>query len=185
MAVVGPRLESERLLLRPPLGEDFDDWAAMAADPVTMATLGGVQPRAVAWRAFVQMAGSWSLYGFGMFSVIERATGRWIGRVGPWRPDGWPGNEIGWGLRSSAHGYGYATEAAAVAIDWALGTLRWEHFIHCIDPTNHRSIAVATRLGSRRLREADLPALALQRVDVYGQTAGDWSRHRTQCLRPR
>jgi hypothetical protein len=104
----------------------------MAADPRTMSTLGGVQPQSVAWRAFVQMAGLWSLYGFGMFSVIERATNRWIGRVGPWRPHGWPGSEIG-----------------------------WSEFIHCIDPVNHRSIALAERIGSKRLREADLPAPVL------------------------
>ena len=46
------------------------------------------------------MAGSWALNGFGMFSVIEKASGLWLGRIGPWRPDGWPGNEVGWGLVS-------------------------------------------------------------------------------------
>ncbi len=176
MAVTAPRLETARLLLRPPIGDDFEGWARMAADPITMATLGGVQPRAIAWRAFVQMAGSWSLYGFGMFSVIERATGRWIGRVGPWRPDGWPGNEVGWGLLSEVHGRGYATEAAVTAIDWTVATLGWNDFIHCIDPSNHRSIAVAIRLGSARLREADLPAPIGQRIDVYGQTTAEWRR---------
>jgi len=25
-----------------------------------------------------------------MFSVIEKATGQWIGRVGPLQPEGWP-----------------------------------------------------------------------------------------------
>ena len=109
MALIEPQLETPRLRLRPPVRDDFDAWALMAADPITMATLGGTQPRAVAWRAFVQMAGSWALYGFGMFSVIERSSGRWIGRVGPWRPDGWPGNEVGWGLVSDVHGQGYAT----------------------------------------------------------------------------
>jgi RimJ/RimL family protein N-acetyltransferase len=185
MAVSTVVLETPRLLLRPPLGEDFDAWAAMAADPISMATLGGVQPRAVAWRALVQMAGSWSLYGFGMFSVYEQATGLWIGRVGPWRPDGWPGNEIGWGLCSFAHGRGYATEAAAAAIDWAIDALGWNEFIHCIDPSNHRSIMVAERLGSRRLRCAELPAPSGQRIDVYGQTAAEWRQCRDQRDLPR
>ena len=150
----------------------------MAADEVTMATLGGIQPRSVAWRAFVQMAGSWSLYGYGMFSVLTKDTGRWIGRTGPWRPDGWPGNEIGWGFVSDVHGQGYATEAATAAIDWVVDVLGWEEFIHCIDPGNRPSIALAQRIGSVRLREADLPAPALQRVDVYGQTALAWRSRR-------
>ena len=178
MALIEPQLETPRLRLRPPVRDDFDAWALMAADPITMATLGGTQPRAVAWRAFVQMAGSWALYGFGMFSVIERSSGRWIGRVGPWRPDGWPGNEVGWGLVSDVHGQGYATEAAITAIDWVVGALGWTEFIHCIDPSNHKSVALARRLGSTRLRDAELPAPALQRVDVYGQTAAEWRRRR-------
>lgn len=185
MALSGPTLRTPRLLLRPPLAEDFDAWAAMAADPVSMATLGGVQPRAVAWRAFVQMAGSWAIYGFGMFSVYERSTGLWIGRVGPWRPDGWPGNEIGWGLQSCAHGRGYATEAAQAAIDWSVSALGWESFIHCINRANRRSIAVADRLGSRRLGDTTLPAPSGQAVDVYGQTARAWRDRQAQRGLPR
>ena len=33
-----------------------------------------------------------------MFSVIEKDSGRWIGRIGPWQPEGWPGTEVGWSL---------------------------------------------------------------------------------------
>jgi hypothetical protein len=34
------------------------------------------------------MAGAWSLTGVGMFSLIERSSGRWLGRIGPWTPLG-------------------------------------------------------------------------------------------------
>jgi hypothetical protein len=37
------------------------------------------------------MAGAWAMQGFAMLSVIEKATGRWVGRAGPWQPEGWPG----------------------------------------------------------------------------------------------
>ena len=33
-----------------------------------------------------------------MFSVFEKDSGRWIGRLGPWEPHGWPGKEVGWGI---------------------------------------------------------------------------------------
>src|SRR5438128_6165767 len=97
-AAAGTVIETARLVLRPPQLAGFDAWAACAADPDMTTYLGGPQPRPVAWRAFMTMAGAWSLHGFAMFSVIEKASGRWVGRVGPWCPDGWPGNEIGWGL---------------------------------------------------------------------------------------
>ena len=31
-------------------------------------------------------------HGYAMFSVIEKETGRWVGRVGPWTPADWPGD---------------------------------------------------------------------------------------------
>lgn len=71
----------------------------------------------------MQVAGSWSLLGFGMFSVLERDTGRWVGRVGPLHPDGWPGDEVGWGIARGAWGRGYATEAAAAAMEWSFDIL--------------------------------------------------------------
>ena len=89
------------------------------ADEEAARYLGGVQPRPVAWRGFLSMAGAWAIQGFAMFSVIEKSSGRWIGRLGPWMPEGWPGTEVGWGIAREAWGKGYATEGAIAAIDWA------------------------------------------------------------------
>lgn len=170
----GPALETARLILRPTRVGDFEGWAAFAADAESMRFMGGEQPRPVAWRAFGLMAGSWALYGFGMFSVIEKATGRWLGRLGPWRPDGWPGNEIGWGIVRDAWGRGIAFEAAVAAIDWAFATLGWQDVIHCIDAQNERSRALAQRLGSSWLRRVVLPPPLGQEVDAFGQTRAAW-----------
>ena len=68
-----------------------------------------------------------------MFSVIEKSTGRWVGRLAPWTPDGWPGTEVGWGIARDRCGLGYATEAATAAIDWAFDALGWSEVIHVID----------------------------------------------------
>ncbi|MEI9850244.1 MAG: GNAT family N-acetyltransferase [Sphingomonas sp.] len=108
-----PVLQTERLTLRPLGGEDFEAWAAFHADPEAMRFLGGVQPRSVAWRGLCAMAGAWMVRGFSMFTVIERDSGRWVGRVGPHQPEGWPGTEIGWGIARDFEGRGYAREAAA------------------------------------------------------------------------
>ena len=169
-----PVLETARLTLRPPRGEDFEEWAAFAADPAAMRFLGGPQPRAVAWRSFLSMAGAWVIQGFAPFSVIEKATGRWIGRVGPWRPDGWPGNEIGWALVTAAQGRGLACEAAIATIDWALATLGWQEFIHCIDDGNTASVALARRLGSELRGRTQLPPPTAAELEVWGQSRAAW-----------
>ena len=112
-----------------------------------------------------------------MFSVIEKASGRWVGRVGPWQPEGWPGAEVGWGLERSAWGKGYATESAEAAIDWAFDALGWDDVIHCIDPGQRPSARVAERLGSARRGSAYLPApFDNEPVDIWGQSRGNGGR---------
>ncbi len=172
-----PIIETARLTLRPPIQADLDGWAQLAADATAMRFLGGAQARSVAWRSMATVAGSWALRDFGMFSVVERATGRWIGCVGPWQPEGWPGTEVGWSLGREAWGRGYATEAATAAMSWAVGTLGWSDIIHVIDPGNVASVAVATRLGSTRREPGQLPApLEDRSVEIWGQTANQWRR---------
>ena|SRR5688572_12522175 len=178
--MLGPTLTTERLILRPPVQADFDGFAEMSSEEDTMRFIGGVTPRDGAWRLMATLTGAWSLLGFSMFSVLRRDTGEWIGRLGPWRPGGkegnWPGDEVGWGLKKSAMGQGFAAEGATAAIDWAFDHLGWDSVIHCIDKDNAPSIALAERLGSKRGRE-DVqlpPPFQAYKVDIYGQTKAEW-----------
>ena len=175
------RIETERLVLRPPRIGDFDRYAELLADEEACRFIGGHMPRAAAWRKFLQMPGAWALQGFAMFSVVEKASGRWVGQMGPWRPEGWPGNEIGYSFHPDAWGKGYATESAVAAIDWAFARLGWEDVIHCISPENVASRNVAQRLGSTLQGPGKLPApFEEARVDIWGQTREQWRGNRAR-----
>lgn len=173
-----PVLETERLILRCPQEADLDGFAEMMADEQAMRFLGGVKPRTEAWRAMATLAGSCVLRGYTLFSVVDKASGEWLGRVGPWFPEAWPGTEVGWGLKRSAWGKGYATEAAAAAMDFAFDRLGWDEVIHTIVPNNAAHQAVARRLGSRYLRPGHLPAPIDLDTDVWGQSRADWMKRR-------
>src|SRR5215203_960078 len=169
------QLETPRLVMRLPCLADLDPWAEMMMDEPTAKFIGGVMPRAMTWRALMTMIGAWQAHGFGMFSVIEKDTGRWIGRLGPWMPEGWPGPEIGWALVRDVWGKGYATEGAAAAMDWAFDNLGWTEVIHSIDPANVPSQQVARRLGSRNLGPGRLPPPFNEAViDIWGQSLQEW-----------
>src|SRR5918998_4057023 len=136
MALDDLRIETPRLILRVPRLADLDGWAAMMADEEAARFIGGAAPRSVTWRGMMTIIGSWHALGFSMFSVIEKSSGRWVGRLGPWMPDGWPGTEVGWGIHPAFQGRGYAVEGSTAAIDWAFEHLGWTEVIHCIHPEN-------------------------------------------------
>jgi hypothetical protein len=51
--------------------------------------------------------------------------------------------------------------------------------IHCIGADNVASIAVATKLGSRMLRTAQMPApYEKMVVDIWGQSRDEWQARR-------
>lgn len=175
----GPILVTERLILRPPSADDLAAWVQFHAEPQTMAYLGGVQDRANAWRGLCSMAGAWHISGFAMFSLILRSNGAWIGRVGPWQPDSWPGTEIGWGVMQAYAGQGYALEAAIATMDYAFDLLGWDEVIHIIAPDNIGSIKLAERLGSTNKGPTQMPApFADLSVDKYGQSKAQWLANR-------
>ena len=119
-------------------------------------------------------------------SVIHRAaSGEWVGRVGPWSPWGWPGDEVGWGIRRQSWGLGYAREAASACMDFAVEKLGWEQIIHSIDPSNHNSRRVAEKLGSVLLRQDRLPAPFDEKpIDIWGQSAAEWRARRASGIPP-
>ena len=136
------------------------------------------------WRTLCVVAGMWALTGEGMFSILEKSTGLWIGRIGPLHPYGWPGREVGWSLHRDAAGKGYAVEAAAATLDYAFDVLGWEDVIHCVAPDNAASAAVAARLGSRNRGPGVLPEpLQDEVVELWGQTRAEWAINRQALAR--
>ena len=182
---MGPTLETPRLLLRVQQASDFDGFAELMTDEVACRHIGGHMTRTAAWRKFLQMPGAWAIQGFGMFSVLDRATGEWLGQAGPWQPEGWPGTEVGWSFKRSAWGKGYAGEAATAAIDWAFDHLGWTDVIHSIAPDNVPSQVLAQRLGATNRGPGRLPdPFADVPVDIWGQSREQWRARRAASRAP-
>jgi len=167
-------IETERLILREiDPDRDFEPWAKAMADADTVRYLGTApMNRAEAWRSMALGMGHWAIRGYGFFSVEHQVTGAWVGRVGPWYPEGWPAPEVGWTLSPDFRGKGYATEAARASIDYAFRELGWPQVIHVILEGNEPSIALAKRVGSALVKQQQgVPGVTDQRVLIYGQAA--------------
>ena len=169
------RLETDRLILRNIDPErDFEPWAAMMADEQTVRFIGGmVMDRAAAWRHMAAVIGHWTIRGYGFFSVEHRDTGEWLGRVGPWYPEGWPAPEVGWSIARQHWGNGYASEAGRAAVDFAFEVLGWDRVIHAIVAGNEQSAAVARKLGSVLVEtRRGLAGVTDDDVEIYAQDRG-------------
>ena len=145
-----PEVLTPRLRLRALSLADLDAYAALCADEEVMRHIGTGGPvgRDVAWRHLAMFNGQWTLCGHGMWGVVRRDDGAFIGRVGFLEPEGWPGCELGWTLARAAWGQGYAFEASDAARGFGRQYLGVTDLISMIREANLRSIALAERLGA-------------------------------------
>ncbi|MHC2434440.1 GNAT family N-acetyltransferase [Bradyrhizobium sp. USDA 4451] len=177
LRVDGPVIETARLILRPWRASDIADNTRMLSDPETARFITPdhqpITSELKGWRNAAVISGHWALYGFGMFAVEERSSGRYIGRVGPYCPPEWPGFEVGWGIAKEHRGKGYAVEAARAAIDFVFANFTIDRIIHCIDPDNAASEAVARRLGAVNEGPGKLEG---EIVDIWVTARARWHR---------
>ena len=173
MELAIPTIESERLTLRPFREADAAALFELSQDPdvVRFGGQGHVPTLQETWRAIAGWLGHWALRGYGQWAIEERASGRFIGRAGIINPAEWPGVEVGYLLGRAWWGRGYATEAARSAMHWGFDTIGFADLISLIESANHRSIAVATRLGESLRGETDLWGIP---VLVYGISRAEW-----------
>jgi RimJ/RimL family protein N-acetyltransferase len=150
--LTGDARTTERLMLRIPGPGDGPGYRALLMHP----TIGEwLRPRPLrpfepadgdAW--LVEDARHWERFGFGPWAVIERETGDYLGRVGlRWTEIGdRAGIEALWAIDPERHGEGFASEAAAAALDFA-AELELDQVFAMILPINAASRRVAEKIG--------------------------------------
>ena len=147
-------IETERLVLTKPTLADFDDSYAMNSDFDLAEFIGGKPAsREDAWNKLLRNIGHWAEYGYGIHTVREKAGGAFVGEIGLahfsrcFGQDFDPFPEAAWVLASSAHGKGYAIEAAAAAHAWMDQSRNQQRSVCIIHPDNRASLRVAEKLG--------------------------------------
>lgn len=164
MLVTHPSLETPRLVLREPNAED----ASVILDFLRSDRAefyGGPMDLGAAWGKLAAYAGQWMLRGYGLFSVVEKATGQTVGMAGPYHPAHFPEPEMSWLVTSAQHeGKGLAREACQAVLNHLFADLNWPHVVSYIDRNNMRSRVLANRLGAKVA--PDLPA-PIDNCDTY------------------
>ena len=144
-----PVLETERLILRGPLQSDLPEVTRFLTSSPRLRAWGATVDEGQAWLGFLTGIGHWQWHGFGFFTLTERGQSLPVGRVGLLKHSSWPEVELAWHLFEGAEGKGYATEAAEAVRVWAYHAHGFDKLVSYIDCENHRSQAVAKRLGAQ------------------------------------
>lgn len=148
------RLVSPRLILRRFRADDTESFVAYRADPAIARFQSWQDFSRADGEAFIaemaqlhpDMPGQWF-----QVAIELAATGAMIGDCALHAPADRPGEvEIGFTLAPAHHGRGYATEAVARLLDYALGARDKRRAVAVTDVRNAPSIALLERLGFAR-----------------------------------
>jgi RimJ/RimL family protein N-acetyltransferase len=161
-------VETERLSLRPMTLADLDEFVAL---PYAGARFD--HQRAVA-RLHANEA-EWRDHGQGILAILDRDSGRFVGRVAL---KYWAQTDETWfgmALHRADWGRGFATEAGRGCLSWGFRDLGIPYVLAMIDPKNTRAIKLVERLGMIRLRTHTRVSFGDSAV-IYRVTREDWER---------
>jgi RimJ/RimL family protein N-acetyltransferase len=143
-------LETTRLTLRPFTLDDVGAMHGVYGDPEVMRHVGDGPVADVAQTEAMlrEYIAHQRAHGFSFWAVIERASDTVIGDAGLYLLEGrGPDIELGYTLRRSWWGRGYATEAAQALVRHAFVGLGVDQLVAVADPANPASIRVLEKLG--------------------------------------
>ena len=146
-------LETERLILRELVQDDYNDLCVLLQDDETMyAYEGGFSDLEVqAWLD--KQLNRYHTYHFGLWAMIRKDTQEWIGQCGitmqTYKNQEIP--EIGYLLQRRYWHQGYATEAAIACREYGFNTLHFPALYSIIRDTNQASQRVALRNGMQQI----------------------------------
>ena len=176
-------IATDRLVLRRFRTEDADDFSAYRSEPDVARYQSWETPFELSEaQEFIQemldahpdTEGDWF-----QFASALRDTGQVIGDVAMLVLDGDPGSvEIGYALAPAQAGRGYASEAVAAIVDYAITRRGKQEVMAWTDTRNTRSIALLERLGFTRdtaSRQRTLFKGEWCDEDRYVMTAADWA----------
>ena len=152
-------LTSVRLQLRPWRDEDLPAFAALNADPEGMEYMPKCLAREESDAFAARIREGLTRYGFSFWAVEVPGVSEFIGFTGlsvpPYETHFTPCVEIGWRLARRFWGFGYATEAARLAMDYGFRSAGLPEIVSFTFVGNLRSRRVMERIGMTRNPEDD------------------------------
>lgn len=142
-------LETKRMLVRESIPEDVEEFYRIYSSPSITYYMEGLFPEKEQeieyMKAYAEQV--YGFYGFGLWTVLERDTGRIIGRAGLNVREGYDLPELGFTIDVEYQGRGYAYEVCYSILDYAREKLEFDRVQAFVDEENRASIHLLEKLG--------------------------------------
>lgn len=171
-------LETQRLILREYVPEDFEALFALLSDPETMQHYPKPYDAAGTRRWIDWNLRNYQEYGFGLWAIEEKQTRKFIGDCGitMQKIDGQLLPEIGYHIHKAFWRQGFGKEAAKAVRDWAFTHTQYSCLYSYMKYTNIGSYSTAASVGMEKIKEYPDPEDEL--LYVYAITRENWEKLR-------
>ncbi|MBO5599167.1 MAG: GNAT family N-acetyltransferase [Oribacterium sp.] len=166
-------IETERLLLREYTIDDFDALYEIMSDAETMQHYSAPFDETRTKRWIEWNLENYAQYGFGLWAVVLKETGEFIGDCGITiqNIDGEKLPEIGYHIHKKYWRRGLAKEAAQAVRDWAFENTEYPSLYSYCKYTNEASYKTAEAIGMHYDKEYPDEVNKITRVSVIHRTA--------------
>ncbi|RFC55346.1 GNAT family N-acetyltransferase [Brumimicrobium aurantiacum] len=175
--------KSARLGFRNWKDEDLNAFTLLNADTEVMEHFPKSLDRQETMEFIQRLKAHYETHGYNYFAVELLENGELLGFIGlayqNYEVDFLPAVDIGWRLKKSAWGKGYATEGALRCLDFGFNNLNLEKIISTCTLQNKKSEKVMQKIGMKKVKKFKHPKLkafpAYENCLLYEIKKEDWN----------
>ena len=151
-------LETERCLVRETTPEDAEAFFQIYSEPSITEFMENLYPDPEQEKAYIRdyRKNVYEFYGFGVWTVVEKASGMGIGRAGLSYREGCEIPELGFVIGVPRQRKGYAREVCSAILQYGWEELGFTEVQALVEPENQASLRLCDGLGFRREREVTM-----------------------------
>ncbi|MBD2501563.1 GNAT family N-acetyltransferase [Anabaena azotica] len=173
-----PEIETTRLRLRYFNLQDFDDLFRLYSDTEVMKYL-SPRSREQTEASLLKHIQHWQEHNLGMWAVVDKQSGKMIGRCGLGFLDNTSEVELGYVLDKSYWNMGLGTEASIATLNYGFLTINLERIVAIANPANIASRRVIEKVGMKYQKLAHYYG---QDVVYYAISQSEWQPDNTFYL---
>jgi RimJ/RimL family protein N-acetyltransferase len=142
-------LTTERCLIRETTVDDVEEFYRIYEEPAITRYMEPLYENPEEERAYARdyINQVYAFYDFGIWTVVEKSTGRVIGRAGICYREGFEDPELGFVIAADRQGQGFATEVCSAILSYVAQEHGFQRILALVQPDNTASRRVCSKLG--------------------------------------